>query len=253
MKPFAPCSDVADNPPPGMPNDTVRTIVSLALFIHLFCVGIAVITNNDGSRSQLLFDIRQKTRFIDGYLTQLWLNRAYNYYLMNDENWDSHIEATINFADGHTERPVVIPDPSLGPGERRQRYQFLADFMAQQLARSETDQADPELKLLVPESIGAGLISSHPGAETVSFKCVFHQGISREALQSSDPQERDPSNSRYFVAIPNGNPTVLLDHGRPTVFEGLPAAEVSPIKGGSAPKLGGKKEERRTSPPASAQ
>jgi hypothetical protein len=125
--------------------------------------------------------------------------------------------------------------------------------MGQLLARSEADAVDSETKLLLPQSIGAGLIGAHPGAETVSFKCVVHQGISREALQSSDPRERDPSNSRYFVAIPNGNPTVLLDHGRPTVFEGLPAAEVSPIKRESAPSSTEKKDVRRNSPPASPQ
>lgn len=214
-----------------MPGDTVRTIVTLLLLIHLFVVGLAVATSSESGASQLLRAIKEQPRFIDAYLTELWLDRGYDYYLMNDQNWDFHLEATVTYADRHKEGPIQIPDLDLGPGERRQRYQQLAAFVANYIARAGAPEAsalDGERKLLLPEAIGAAFLKTSPNAVSVSLKCIYHRGISREELRSENPKDRDPFGPQYFTTV--GDMTIVLDRGRPTVFENLPALEVSPLK-----------------------
>src|SRR5437868_15352813 len=108
---------------------------------------------------------------------------------MNDQNWDFRLEATVKYADGRVEGPIILPEPDLA-GERRQRYQQLAGFVGLYNARGNSEEASPldiERKLLLPEAIGGGLLRQRPNAESVSFKCVFHRGIRREELQSEAP------------------------------------------------------------------
>jgi hypothetical protein len=229
MKPSAPSSETVAAP--GMPSEPVRTIVTLLLFIHLFAVGLAIMTSSESGASALLRDIKERTPLLEPYLTQLWLDRGYDYYLMNDQNWDFQLEATVKFADGHVEGPMVFPDPNLWSGERRQRYQQLAGFMGNYIARASAPEAsalDGERKLLLPEAIGGGLLRQNPNAETASLKCIFHRGISREELRSENPKDRDPYGPQYFMAV--GDMTIVLDRGRPTVFENMPAVEVSPVR-----------------------
>jgi hypothetical protein len=229
MKPSTPDSDAAAAP--GMPSEAVRTIVTLLLFIHLFAVGLAIMTSSESGASVLLRDIKERTPFLEPYLTQLWLDHGYDYYLMNDQNWDFRLEATVRYGDGHVGAPMILPDPDLWSGERRQRYQQLAGFMGNYIARATAPEAsalDGERKLLLPEAIGGGFLRSNPKAESVSLKCVFHRGISREELRSENPRDRDPEGPQYFTSV--GDMTIVLDRGKPTVFENLPSLEVSPVR-----------------------
>lgn len=212
-----------------MPSETVRTIVTLLLLFHLFVVGLAVMTSSESGAAKLVRDVKERPGFVL-YLTQFWLDRGYDYYLMNDQNWDFHLEATIKYADGRTES-VSLPPPELGAGERRQRYQQLAGFVGNYIARGGSEEATPldtERKLLLPEAIGAGLIQQHPGAESVALKCIYHRGISPRELQSDDPKDRNPDGPQFFVTT--GDMTVFLADGRPVVFENSPALEVSPVR-----------------------
>jgi hypothetical protein len=83
-------------------------------------------------------------------------------------------------------------------------------------------------KSLLPEAIGASLIRQHPGAESVSLQCIYHRGISREELHSENAKDNDPNNPQYFTTV--GDMSIVMDRGQPTVFENLPAAEVSPVR-----------------------
>lgn len=214
-----------------MPGEPVRTIVTLLVLLHLFVVGLAVATSSESGASVFLRDVKERPRFIEAYLTQFWLDRGYDYYLMNDQNWDFRLEAAMKYGDGRVGAPMILPDPDLWSGERRQRYQQLAGFMGNYIARASAPEAsalDGERKLLLPEAIGGGLLRRDPKAESVSLKCVFHRGISREELRSENPKDRDPDGSQYFTSV--GDMTIVLDRGKPTVFENLPSLEVSPVR-----------------------
>jgi hypothetical protein len=150
---------------------------------------------------------------------------------MNDQNWDFRLEATVKYGDGRVGAPMILPDPDLWSGERRQRYQQLAGFMGNYIARASAPEAsalDGERKLLLPEAIGGGLLRRDSKAESVSLRCVFHRGISREELRSENPKDREPDGPQYFTSV--GDMTIVLDRGKPTVFENLPSLEVSPVR-----------------------
>ncbi|HEV3418036.1 MAG TPA: hypothetical protein VG056_14515, partial [Pirellulales bacterium] len=135
VKPADAIVEPVPSPEMRMPGQQVRTIVTLLLLLHLFAVWLAIMTSSESGASSLLRDIKEVPRFIEAYLTQFWLDRGYDYYLMNDQNWDFHLEATVKYADGHSEGPILLPEPDLWLGERRQRYQQLAGFVAQDIAR----------------------------------------------------------------------------------------------------------------------
>jgi hypothetical protein len=220
-------SDAASSP--GMPSEGVRTIVSLLLFIHLFALLLAVMTSSDSGSAEFLRDIKERSRFLDSYLTQLWMDRGYDYYLMNDQNWDFRLEATVRYPDGHADEPIVLPEPSLSP-ERRQRYQQLGWVVAQSIARAGNPDAreiDVARKSLLPQSIGGALFQQHPDAESVALKCIYHRGISPEDMRSENPKDKDPFNPQYFTT--SSDMSIVMDHGTPTVFENLTPPEVSPV------------------------
>ncbi len=220
---------------PGMPSEGIRTVVSLLLFVHIFVVFLAVMTSSDSGGSDFLRDMKEKTG-LDSYLTQLWLDRGYDYYLMNDQDWDFRLEATVHYADGHADDPILLPEPNLSL-ERRQRYQQLAGLVAQNIARATSPDAreiDVERKSILPQSIGGALLEQHPGAESVGLKCIYHRGISREELRSENPKDNDPFNPQYFTTSSDIN--IVMDHGTPTVFENLTPLEVSPVHRSTAAK-----------------
>jgi hypothetical protein len=234
--------------PAVMPSEGVRTIVSLLLFLHLFALGLGIMTSDYGS-SDLLRDIKEKTPGLESYLTQFRFDRSYDYHLMNDSqlDWDHRLEATVRYADGHTDKPIVLPEPGIWPSERRQRYQRLAWYVAMFALRAADEDAkeiDTQRKMELPKAIGGGLLRQHPDAESVSLRCIYHLAIIRELfLNSTDSHERDPNDSRYFLTDVDG--MVVMDHGQPTYFENLPIAEVSPVRR-AAP------EKPKSSAPASA-
>ena len=226
------------SPPPGEPSPELRTIVSLLVFVHLFAFGLAVLTNSDSGVSELLRDVRERTPGLDPYLTQLWINRPYDYHLMNDLplDYDHRLEAAIHYPDGRPDELVTLPPAGVWPSERRQRYQQIAwhvnrfKILAEGQGATEDNE---QRKVLISGAIGAGLLRQHPEATSVAVKCIFHRGIRRDQLASSDKKESNPEDPQYYETV--SNVTVLLVGGRPEVFENLPLPEVAPVhKAGSS-------------------
>lgn len=219
---------------PGMPAEGVRTVVTLFLLFHLFAVGLGIMTSDYGGPG-LLRDIVARTPGLGSYIAQFRFDRSYDYHLMNDQplDWDHRLEATVKYADGHADPPIVLPDPTIWPSERQQRYQRLAWHIAMFAALASDEDSDAaelnaQRKMELPKSIGGGLLKQHPGATSVSLRCIYHAGINRIVfLTSTDTRERDPDDSRYFATDVDG--TIVLDHDQPTYFENLPIAEVSPV------------------------
>jgi hypothetical protein len=212
------------------------------LFIHLFALSIAFATGTDYGGSELLRGVKKLTPGLNSYLTQFWFHRGYDYYLMHDLplDWTFSIEATVNYADGHSDPPVTIPSASLWPGERQQRYRQLAQSIARYAARAAED-AGPEIqdmdrKSVLAAAIGAAILRSKPDAQSVLIRTIAHRWQNVEEARSQDPKERNPDDPRYFS--PFASVIVKLDGDRPVIFEVLPPAEVSPVRtqSGAKPK-----------------
>ncbi len=216
------------------PNQGVRTIVSMLLFVHLFGLAIAIATGSDYGGSDLLTGIKEQTPGLDSYLTQFWFHRGYDYHLMNDQPLDYQfvVEATVNYSDGRSSQPMTMPWPELGPGERQQRYKQLAWSVAHYVARAGEDAMpspiDTDRKSTLSGAIGAGILRGKPDAESVAVRCLNHRLQTREEARSQDPNESNPNDPRYFSTF--SNVMVKLDGDRPIIFEVLAASDVSPVR-----------------------
>ncbi len=219
--------------PGKLPRQEVRGIVSLLIIVHLFFVFLAMLTSTDSGASPLLRDIKEYTPGAEPYLTQLWLDRGYDYHLMNDQplDWDHHLEATIRDKDNKLES-LTLPAADMWPSERRDRWARLAWFVDYFVIRATGDAPlaiDVFRKNLLSGSIGAGLIHQHPGAYSVSLRCYYHRGISRTEMADPDVHVRDPNDSRYMEKVSDVSVVITAD-GRPQTFDNLPSLEVSPLR-----------------------
>jgi hypothetical protein len=121
----------AKNPPAdeSLPAPTVRTIVSLLLFIHLFCVVLSLTSNLVRSTLQ-----SRVLRVLAPYTDLLNINLDFTpYYLTHGPQItvDDRIELLPEGKDPQNpEDWLVLPDVGSKAGERYKRYQRLATLMA---------------------------------------------------------------------------------------------------------------------------
>jgi hypothetical protein len=136
-----------------LPSSDVRGWVSLALFIHLFAVAIALASYGNPST------IQERLRTVMGpYLATLNFDlnpNAYptgRFYLTHDlpTDYNAVIHVDAKLPDG-SERSITIPEAGLWPPERRRHYQALANS-ASTLVESDDYQAT------LPKSIAGAIL-----------------------------------------------------------------------------------------------
>jgi hypothetical protein len=132
--------------PAGALSDTARTVINLLLFVHLFALGVAIISNTSplpDPGQPAMADLKRQFRQVPGlvaYLQLLNMDFGYiggdryqsaDYHLTHNTVWDLayRIEVTLKLPEG-VEQEVIIPNASLQPGLRRLHYQMLATRMA---------------------------------------------------------------------------------------------------------------------------
>jgi len=69
-----------------LPSEGVRTAVSLALFVHLFAISVALLSNASPAPSRLTSAIR--TQLLGHYLYLTWTDVAYPYDYISDNDLD---------------------------------------------------------------------------------------------------------------------------------------------------------------------
>jgi len=223
----------------SLPSELFRTIVSLLLFVHLFSVGLGIISSPDVGTSTLLARIKANTPLIEPYLWQLWLDHGYDYRLigfmpMLDEtasyDWDNYLEATLRYADGH-EKVLELPEEGVWPSDRRHRLQQMAKFMA--MNSKMQDGPDPEEyqnnnRHLVGGSIGAALLRENPDATSVVLRWYYHRGLTGAEVRGPEPPVWTSTDPRFFVTVSRMIVTLVED--QPQSMDILPLGEVSPLK-----------------------
>jgi hypothetical protein len=236
---MADSSESASEATVALPSELFRTIVSLLLFVHLFAVGLAMLSSSEAGSSYLLNRVKVNTPLLQPYLWQMWLDRGYDYRFfafmpMQDEtasyDWDNHLEATLNFADGR-QKTVELPEADIGPSDRRQRLQQMAKFLL--MTSKWQDGPDPDEcqnnnRHLVGGSIGAALLRDNPGAKSVLLRWYYHRGLTGPEVRSNEVPTWAPDDSRYFVTI--GRMMVTLFDDRTESIDIEPLGEVSPLK-----------------------
>ena len=235
-----------------LPSELFRTIVSLLLFVHLFSVGLGIVTSADVGTSSLLMRVKMKTPLLERYLWQFWLDRGYDYHLISlmpmlDEtasyDWDNHLEATLNYADGQKK---IVELPELGnlpsdpkrlepefrvPSDRRQRLQQLSKFLAMCTKWPEgpdPDEFQNNNRHLVAGSIGGSLLRQNPDATSLILRWYYHRGLTGPEVRAPEPPTWSPIDKRYFVEV--GRMKVELSGDEAVSIDPLPIGEVSPLK-----------------------
>ncbi len=132
------------------PSDTVRTIVSLLLFIHLFSLTVIFFANRDGSElvPGLASAIKDRLRV---YLYPLWMDRPYHYHLTHGDlmDYDHYVEVELKPGDQGEPAIVRFPDQELPLGHRRERYKRLSWHLARLVEA-------PQGSDVIPLAVGGG-------------------------------------------------------------------------------------------------
>jgi hypothetical protein len=211
-----------DVPPPAPPSANVRSLVSLGLFIHLFCVAIALAAYTDPS------ELQERVRtFLAPYLSVMNFDlnpNAYpsgRFYLTHELPVDVdaviHVDATL--PDG-SERSIAIPESGLWPPERRRHFQALANA-ANTLVENE------DLQAALPRAIAGSLLRSW-GATSGNVSIQRHIPLQRTEIGSSDPNASDPFSSRHFSTAYAAR-VLISPSGQVDLVKKVAAVETAPV------------------------
>ncbi|MCC7084968.1 MAG: hypothetical protein IT427_08170 [Pirellulales bacterium] len=195
-------SAAAAAPPPKMPGEVVRGLVSLWIIIHFLGIFLAIVTLNELAQSsnpsggvlaesQLLNRLKQVPP-IGQYINALWLDVPYNYILANGSplDGDFSLRLELTFDNGKTEE-LTWPANNDWFGEHRARLARLA---------LSTARAAEINNSRVAALIGKSILTQ-TGAKELVLSVYRHQPLSLEDARSSDPTQRDPHHRRTFVRV----------------------------------------------------
>ena len=172
-----------------MPGETVRTLVTLWLLFHLFCVALALSNNPNFERQSRLISAIKATPGVDQYMHGLWLDVPYCYrytWGQQPQDADHALEVEALDADGKSIDTRQFPVPG-AHGEVAERYQALARAMAIPLYNEGNNG-------VFAEKIG-GAILEQTGAKEVKFRIRRHRPLSMDDAKGADPAMRDPENA----------------------------------------------------------
>ena len=207
-----------------MPGETVRGLVSLWILFHLLGVTLALATNTEMGRSQLLERIK-RAPFLDQYTYALWLNVNYgNRLIGGEQDGDPSVETDLVYADGRRETKQLQPENACG--ERLEHFQALA--------RRVTPPADIEAADSTPFAYLGGAILKQlkdEGVREVVFRVRRHAALSMTDAAATVSSQRDPFNPRTYSNLLTVSVT-LNSRDEPQVqVQAQAARDVAPVTG----------------------
>lgn len=220
-------SPEAEQTPPALPSQTFRTVVSLLLFVHLFALGVAMLSNpRDGMASRLLYRLGQ-VRLLSSYLEVLWMDMSYDYFhtygpleFVAPLGTDHLAEIELKYADGRSET-LNSPADGLFPPQRKRRYMNLWNNAARTVGQQAAES-------LLPATIAKSLLTQ-TGAQSATIKIKRHNPQGMDQARSTDVKARNPMDPSYYQ---------LLYTGYGQLKNGQFAFQKVEDAGGSAPATG---------------
>lgn len=133
----------------GLPSEGVRVVVSLLLFVHIFCVLVVLAFGATGA--PLYGQLHDRVPGLRQYLQLLHLDLGFNYQLTSGVPLDFNhfIEVELMMPDGSTET-ILLPDADTAPRQRRLQLGSLARFAASLVGN---DQMESILPRQIAESV----------------------------------------------------------------------------------------------------
>ncbi len=208
-----------------LPSPEVRGLVGLLIFVHLFCVAVALASYADNSpleeRLQQLFGPYTGTLNFDLRPNVYPTGRFYlTHAEAGDVDFSVEIEGTL--PDGQT-KELAVPMSDLGHGEHR-HYQSLANAAG---AMAIAEGVEPDVVRAV-----AGSVLKQWGANRGRIRVVAHRLMPIEARQTGQDRDRDPFDKQYFNTVYEAHVLVGPD-GRVDLVKRAAAGEVAPVDKGS--------------------
>lgn len=184
-----------DGTVPGMPEEWVRSILSLFLFIHLFCCGIAMAANfgRSGLESRLLTVLAPYTQLIHQDL-------GYAQYQLTDgyPDADAFLEFQPVDAGGKNQGDLVrLPESGIRGTLPYAREQQLAARLAYFAARG--DDASASLSEMA-RTVGAAALRQH-GWTYLVIRVRRHLTQPMSFTVANPPLPADENDPRYFETV----------------------------------------------------
>jgi len=202
------------------PSQGVRSIVSLVLFLHLFCVFVALSTVYAPSELSLSF-----LRILRPYTQLLNFDLFVSYQLTIEApvDVDHRIEVLPARKDENDALAWrVLPDVGLRGGERRLRYERLGELMDLFDGQGGENQV-----ALMSASVGTYFLN-HEHTRPKQIRLRRHTLVSIDAYTNQGTRElRDPNSAMYFSVVYAANAVIDDDLHRVDVVKIDAAGEVA--------------------------
>ena len=180
-----------------------RTAMSFLLFVHLFALFVACVSNGAAS------PLQRRLRFVPApYLQLLHMDLSYGFHLTQAELSDVDYLIEMDLENPTSGKKTVrLPPRDLGPPIRYRRYERLAWLLADRAAFAESS-GDPSAESIIPQAVAARIFKEH-GARRGTLRCIAHRLQSMDDVASTDSKVRNPLDRSYFFPVYTA--TVWLD------------------------------------------
>lgn len=217
-------SDEADaSSTAGMPEEWVRAVLSIVIFIHLFCVAIAVAANY--GRSALEANL---LRILAPYSETFFLDLAFTQYQLTDgfPDHDDFLEIQPTTETFQPQGDPVRPDRGFRGSLALRRYQALARRAGQMGGEEGTDGFLGQ----IVRGVGGGMLKEQGWTH-----CIVR--VRRRATRVMDPLRQqaaeNPDDPSYYSTVYEAN--VWLD-GNEVLLSKREASSQSAPASGSPPR-----------------
>jgi hypothetical protein len=201
--------------------DWARTAVSFLIFLHLFALAVAVLSN--WNPSDLALRLR-RVPLLKPYIEYLAMDQSYvplyGFTFGAAEDTDSKIDVTLKLNDG-SEKTWTLPQTDLWP---RQRWRHDARLV--ETAADMTGEDYRDFQGIVPQAIAEHFVAHEPDATGGTIRCTRQLQQPIEALSSSSASDRDPYDKRWYSQIYEAR--ILISRGGVKLLKSETAAEVAP-------------------------
>ncbi|MGH7139645.1 MAG: hypothetical protein ACREHD_28225 [Pirellulales bacterium] len=199
-----------------VPPDWLRATVSFLIFVHLFALAVAVISN--WNPSTLATRLRQNVPLVKPYLQFLAMDQSYlplySLTFAMAEDTDMAVQVELELADG-SRQTFDLPASDLRPHVRWRRDARLAETVG-----GLTGEAFRNMESILPQAIAAHFVAKH-GAKGGTIRCTRHLLQDMQSAGTGDPYD-DALFTRVYEA------RILLVGGNVQLMKKEAAAEVAP-------------------------
>lgn len=179
-----------------VPSDWLRATVSFLIFLHLFALAVAVLSN--WNPSTLAMRLRDKVPLVKPYLQLLAMDQsylpAYSLTFAMPEDTDMAVEGELNLADG-SQQTFALPASDLWP-----RTRWLHDARLAATTGDLTGETFRNMESLLPQAIAAHFVAQY-GAKGGTIRCTRHFLLEIDTAASSDPYDASRYSKVYEARI----------------------------------------------------